>query len=119
MLATTSNASAEVTGFSVNGRASLQLGGTVAVVTGFVECTTGDAVIVSVMVVQTKGQLFTEGIAGSGFLTCSGGLQPWTVAVPVLIGGAFKPGKASSLSTALDFTDVTSRDVDQTLKLGR
>jgi hypothetical protein len=91
--------------FSINGRASLQLGGTVAVVTGFVQCTAGDAAIVSVRVVQTKGQRFIEGIAGSGFFTCTGGLQPWTVAVPVSIGGAFKNGKASSLGTALDFTD--------------
>jgi hypothetical protein len=118
MLASTSNASAEVTSFSVNSRAALQLGGTVAVVTGSMECTAGDAVIVTVMIVQTKGQLFTEGIAGSGFVTCTGGQQLWTVFVPVFIGGAFKHGKASSFSYALDFTDVMRQDADQTLKLG-
>jgi hypothetical protein len=42
----------------------------------------------------------------------------WSVAVQVVIGGAFKHGQASSLDSAFDTTDSTSQNADQTLKLG-
>jgi hypothetical protein len=114
----TSGASAAITSFSVNDKASLQQDGTVAVVTGFVQCTAGDTVDISSTVIQVKGQLLIEGFGDSGSITCSGSLQMWSVAVQVVIGGAFKHGQASSLDSAFDTTDFTSQNVDQTLKLG-
>ena len=118
MVAGTSSASAAITSFSVNDKAALQLDGTVAVVTGFVQCSPGDTVDISSTVIQTKGQLLVEGFGDSGSITCTGSLQPWSVAVQVAIGGAFKHGQASSLNQAFDTTDSTSENADQTLKLG-
>ena len=96
----------------------MQIEGTVAVVTGFVQCTAGDTVDISSTVIQVKGQLLIEGFGDSGSITCTGSLQLWSVAVQVAIGGAFKHGQTSSLSSAFDTTDFTSQDADQTLKLG-
>ena len=118
MIAGTSSASAAITSFSVNDKASLQLNNTVAVVTGFVQCTAGDTVDISSTVIQVKGQLLAEGFGDSGSITCTGSLQAWSVAVPVVIGGAFKHGQGSSLDTAFDSTDGTSQNADQNLKLG-
>jgi hypothetical protein len=118
MVAGTSSASAAITSFSVNDKAALQLDGTVAVVTGFVQCTAGDTVDISSTVIQTKGQLLAEAFGDSGSITCTGSLQAWTIAAQVVIGGAFKHGQASSLNTVFDSTDGTSENADQTLKLG-
>lgn len=114
-----SSASAAFTGFSVNDQATIQQGGSVVVVTGFVQCTAGHTVDVSAIVIQSKGQLIGDGFGDSGSITCTGSLQSWSVAVPAQIG-TFKPGQASSQSAAFDLTDFTSSQaVNQTLHLGK
>jgi formylmethanofuran dehydrogenase subunit E len=119
MVAGTSSASAAITSLSVNDRASVQLDGAVAVVTGFVQCTAGDTVDVSTTVIQGKGQLFIEGFGDSGAITCTGSLQAWTIVASLVIGSAYKHGQASSLTQAFDSTDFTSADsVSQTLHMG-
>ena len=78
----------------------------------------GDTVDISSTVIQVKGQLLIEGFGDSGSITCTGSLQMWSVAVQVVIGGAFKHGQASSASGVFDITDGTFASVDQNLKLG-
>jgi hypothetical protein len=119
MVAGTSSASAAVTTFSVNDRASVVLDGAGVVVTGFVQCDSGDTVDVSAVIFQSKGQLLAEGSGDSGDFTCTGGLQAWTVVVQAFIG-SFKNGQASSIAEAFDSTDGTASDtVNQTLHLGK
>jgi len=118
MVVGASSASAAITSFTVNDRASVQVGGTVAVVSGFVNCDAGDTVEVSSAVFQNKGQLVVQGFGNTASFICTGNLQMWSVAVEVEIGEAFKHGQASSVSSAFDLTDGTFVSVDQNLKLG-
>jgi hypothetical protein len=116
MAASGTGASAAVTTFSVNPDATIQAGGSAVVVTGLVQCTAGDSIDIGAIVLQSKGQLIGDGSGDTGVLTCTGGLQSWSVAVPAQIG-SFKPGQASSLDEAFDLTDGTSATANQTLHL--
>jgi Family of unknown function (DUF6299) len=118
LVASATSASAAVTTFSVNDRATIELDGSALVVTGLVQCTFGDTVFISSDVFQSKGQLFAEGFGSTGAITCTGGLQTWSVAVSAAIG-SYKPGQASSLTSAFDNTDFTSASVNQTMHLGK
>jgi hypothetical protein len=117
MVASAASASATVTTFSVNDRATIELDGSAIVITGLVQCTAGDTVDVASSVFQSKGQLITLGFGDTGSITCTGGLQPWTLAVSASVG-SYRPGQASSTSNAFDSTDGTFATVNQTMHLG-
>jgi hypothetical protein len=118
MVAGTSSASAAITSFTVNDKASVQLDGTVVVVSGFVQCDFGDMINIGSSVFQNKGQLQIQGFGTIGTIACTGSRQMWSVPVQVFVGEAFKHGQASSVTSVFDFTDGTFISVDQNLKLG-
>jgi hypothetical protein len=112
-----SGASAAITSVSVDRNAVIQSDGSV-LVTGTLTCTAGDTAFVEVQVVQSKGQLLADALGETLAITCTGSPQDWSIDTSIFAFGTFKPGQATSQTTAFDTTDDTGfAPVNQTLHL--
>ena len=89
-------ANAHVIGLTIDGRAPLSVGRTVATATGMASCTVGEPdATVTVQIIQTGGRGLASGF-GSTLVPCTGTPQPWTVLVAT-VAEPFKSGRATAL----------------------
>jgi hypothetical protein len=104
---------ADVSSLTLNSKVYLSDSKTSATATGTIVCPIGNSVDVTVVVVQSSGQV--DGAAtGSDTVICTGQVQDYSVTVPVAIGSSLKKGPAVAVFSAFDegdpndFTDDSS-----------
>lgn len=94
---------------SVDYNATIGGNGTVATVTGSILCSTTETFSVTAIITQSKGQTQVAGQGTSSDTQCTGAVQPFAVAVSIVIpaGETFKKGPASLIATASSDDGVT------------
>ena len=96
LLVSAAPANAHILGLTVDGRATLSVGRTVATVTGMASCTAGEPdASLFVQVVQTGGRGLSSGF-GQTQVACTGTPQAWTALVTTSVE-PFKSGRATGL----------------------
>jgi hypothetical protein len=109
---------ASVSSLTLDSKAQLSATKTQATATGTVVCTAGDSVDITVVILQSSGQVDAAS-QGTATITCTGQVQAWAVTTDVVIGSSFKKGPATAIFAATDTTDNTFFPTQtQGLKLG-
>ena len=118
--AAAASASGATSGLTADRLAKLSADRTQATVTGSITCTSGDSVTVSSTVIEVVGRL-THEATGSTDLSCTGGLQAWSVVVSTGIANSppLVPGPANVFYSAFDETDQTFNFTNGTVVLVR
>jgi hypothetical protein len=119
MLAAASPALAGISNFATDRDATLAPGGLQMSVNGTVKCPINEAVFVTVQVVQFEhGQLVASasGNTATGFVACTGDVQPWEVTAISNI--PMHPGPASASATAFAFFPFENAAASAELLLG-
>jgi Family of unknown function (DUF6299) len=106
-----------VSGLTANSNATLSVSGTVATVSGTVQCFNEDGDIeVDARLRQPRGRTFTEGF-GDTVAVCDGTVQSWTMLITTPQGATWKTGKATLGAFAEDIDGF--REVQTTVRLNR
>jgi hypothetical protein len=84
-----------ISGLTANSTATLSVNGTMATVSGTVQCEPGETVFVETRLRQVKGPSITEGFGGDIPVTCDGTVQSWSTIIQAPTGAAWKTGKAT------------------------
>ena len=84
-----------ISGLTANSTATLSVNGTMATVSGTVQCDPGETVFVETRLRQVKGPSITEGFGADIPVTCDGTVQSWSTIIPTPTGAVWKTGKAT------------------------
>jgi hypothetical protein len=104
-----------ITGLSANSTGTLTVNGTVATVSGTVQCEPGDA-FVAARLRQPSGRTFTEGFGEIEFV-CDGTIQSWSFLIPAPLGAKWKTGKATLGAFAEDADNFI--EIQTTVRLNK
>ena len=84
-----------ISGLTADSTATLSVNGTMATVSGTVQCDPGETVFVETRLRQVKGPSITEGFGGDVPVNCDGTVQSWSAIIQTPTGASWKTGKAT------------------------